>query len=267
ESDALVVGALASANVGALDAAVALSEEAIVVGRELGSIRIPAMARLAIARASVRRGEPAAASRALSAARTAVRSRGLRVMHADVAETNAMMLLDRGAWSRVAAASDELDAALAVVPMALWEPLSALISGRALLGLGRHREAFDLLDEAHRSARRSRAEGTVTLATAVRAQAKLLAGSTRDVAPDPAGLEGEAAAIWAENHGIAALHGGDPATALSAFDRAVEGWREVGITSWLARALAMRGRAHQECGDRARAAASIGRARAVMEQL
>ena len=267
ESDALVVGALASANVGALDAAVALSEEAIVVGRELGSVRIPAMARLAIARASVRRGEPAAASRALSAARTAVRSRGLRVMHADVAETNAMMLLDRGAWSRVAAASDELDAALAVVPMALWEPLSALISGRALLGLGRHREAFDLLDEAHRSARRSRAEGTVTLATAVRAQAKLLAGSTRDVAPDPAGLEGEAAAIWAESDGIAALHAGDPATALSAFDRAVEGWREVGITSWLARALAMRGRAHQECGDRARAAASIGRARAVMEQL
>jgi class 3 adenylate cyclase/tetratricopeptide (TPR) repeat protein len=266
ESDALVVGALACSNIGELDTALALSNEAVAIGKELGSVRIPAMARLAIARASIRRGETGAASRAVGAARTAVRSRGLRVMHSDVAETDAMMLLDRGAWSRVDRAARELGAALDVVPMALWEPVPALIHGRALLGLGRHAEAAGLLDGAYRSARRVGAEGTLALAAAVRAQAKLRVGSTREVPPTD-GLDVEASAIWAENEGIAALRRGDTAGALAAFDRAVEGWQSIGTTAWLARALALRGRAQQECGDRARAAASVGRARAVMDQL
>ena len=266
ESDALVVGALASANIGELDAAIALANEALIVGRELGSIRIPAMARLAIARASIRRGDAGEAVRAFRAARTSVRSRGLRVMHSDVAETNAMMLLDRGSWSRVDAASDELSEALDVVPMALWDALPALIRGRALLGLGRHREAADLVAEASRSARRAGAEGALALATAVGAQAKLLAGSGAKPSADREG-DGEAAAIWAETDGIAALRQGEMREALSSFDGAVESWQTLGTTAWLARALALRGQAHRAAGDRARAAASLGRARAVADQL
>ena len=127
-------------------------------------------------------------------------------------------------------------------------------------------EAAELLEDAYRSARRVGAEGTLALATAVRTQAKLLSGSTAEVSP-PDGLDAEPSAIWAENEGIAALRRGDTAGALAAFDRAVEGWQSTGTTAWLARALALRGRAQQECGDRARAAASVGRARAVMEQL
>ena len=66
---------------------------------------------------------------------------GLRVMGGDLAETVAMLALDRGAWARAGAAADRLDEALRAIPMGLWDPLPSLIRGRALLGAGAHQEA------------------------------------------------------------------------------------------------------------------------------
>ena len=60
---------------------------------------------------------------------------------------------------------------------------------------------------------------------------------------------------------------GDRASAVQAFDGAIERWSALGSTAWLARALAMRADALQATGDRARAAASRGRSRAVIDQI
>ena len=72
EADALLLGAIAGANAGDPAAAVALAREAAAIGRELGSVRIPALARLAIARAEVRAGRRGVAARALREARDAI---------------------------------------------------------------------------------------------------------------------------------------------------------------------------------------------------
>ena len=266
ESDALVVGAIAMASAGDVDGAVTLANEALTIGRALGSVRIPAMGRLALARAATRRGDLHEASRALSAAAASIRARGLRVMAADLAETRAMALLDRGAWGRVDAATDELADTLDQIPSALWEPLPALIAGRAALGLGDPVSAEEALQEAYRIARRVGADGTAALAAAAWTQARVLAG--RSAPSTAAGVaSGEADAIGAETAGIAALLRGDAHAATVAFDLAVDRWRALGVTAWLARAHAMRAHALRGTGDRARAAASLGRARAVATQL
>ena len=178
EADAVVMGALALAASGDPEEAERRAREGLARGRELGSVRIPAMARLALARAATRRGDRRAASAALRAARHAIRDRGLRVMHGDLAETEAMLALDRGAWDDAIVGAEELGRALDVVPMQLWSPLPSLIAGRALLGRGDVTEATPLLREAVTSARRVGAAGTLALATAVHDQSVLLSGRT-----------------------------------------------------------------------------------------
>ena len=96
EADALLLGAVAGANAGDPDAAAALAREAAAIGRELGSVRIPALARLTIARAEVRAGRRGVAARALREARDAIEGRAVRVMRGDLAEAEAMQALDRG---------------------------------------------------------------------------------------------------------------------------------------------------------------------------
>jgi tetratricopeptide (TPR) repeat protein len=188
-------------------------------------------------------------------------------MHGDLAETQAMVLLDRGAWSKVPAAAAELAAALEVVPMALWEPVPALTEARALLALGRFDRAVEGSDQAWRAARAVGADGVAAIASAVRAQARVLAGSPRAPRATTPDDDAETAAVVAETEGIVTLRRDDPAAAIAAFDRAVAHWQTLGTTAWLARSLALRGHAYREAGDRARAASSIGRARAVADQL
>ena len=268
EADALAIGALASVNVGDPVVAGGLATEAIELGRELGSVRLPAIGRLALARAGVRLGTPAASARALRSARDAIRGRGLRVMNGDLAETEAMVLLDRGAWPAAAAAGEQLAAALSEIPMALWTPLPALVVGRARLGARDPVSAAGFLDEAWRSARQVRAPGTLAIAGATRDQAALLSGN-RVAHPADVDLddEPEVAAILAENAGIAAWSAGDTRGALLAFDRAIERWQTLGTTAWLARVFGMRAQVLSASGDRARAAAAGARARAVIDQI
>ena len=265
EADALLVGALATVNVGDPALAHALTQEAVAIGRELGSVRIPAIARLGMARAEIRLGNPAASSRALRAARDSVNTHGILVMGADLAETVAMVALDRGAWSRVGAAAEGLDEALRAIPMGLWDPLPSLIRGRALLGAGAHEEAIASLEDAVGRARRVGANGTAALAAATLAQARAFAGGSLDRSKD--GTDAEVAAVRDETTGVLAMARGDRAGGIQAFDQAIERWNALGSPSWLARCLAMRADALQSAGDRARAAAARGRSRAVIEQI
>jgi class 3 adenylate cyclase/tetratricopeptide (TPR) repeat protein len=266
EADAIVMGALAIAASGDPETAERMAREGIDRGRQLGSVRIPAMARLALARAAVRRGDRRTAAASLRSARAAVRERGLRVMHSDLAEAEAMLLLDRGAWAAAIDASAELRRSLDAVPMALWEPLPALIAGRAQLASGALPAATVSLQEAATAARHTGAAGTMVLARAVLEQARLLAGR----APrhgDPVGDTEEVAAIAAENIAIAAWRAGDGEAALAALDRAVERWASMGSTAWLARAHRMRADIMRARGDRARAAAAEARADAAVASI
>ena len=269
EADALVIGALARVNVDAPEAVETLVRDAIGLGRELGSVRTPTLAKLAAARAAVRRGRPDVGARQLRAARDAVRTRRIKVMTGDVAEAGAMFALDRGAWSSAIDGSRELAAALRAVPMSLWNPVPSLIRGRALLGAGRAAEAVPMLDEAIAAARQAGAEGALDLARVYRVQAGLIAGRRVGAVPAGAAASGEAelAAVLAETAGVAALRQGEFGAALEAFDEALERWGAFGSTAWLARASALRAEALRASGDRARAAASSGRARATAERI
>jgi len=268
EADALLLGALAGANAGDPVVAASLAREAAAIGRELGSVRIPALARLAIARTEVRAGRRGVAARALRDARGAIEGRAVRVMRGDLAEAEAMQALDRGLWDRVGPAAQQLDKALHAVPMALWSPLPALIRGRGLLGAGDPPGAVRALDAAIIVATEVDAAGTMALARAARAQSALLAGVPvgRPAKPGVA-TEPEVAAITAETAGIAALQRGDHAAALEMLDLAVNRWQQLGSTSWLARAFALRADAFRSAGDRAQSASSIGRANAMMDVL
>ena len=269
ESDALLIGALAGARAGDPEAATVLAREAAAIGGELESVRIPALARFAIARAQVRAGRPDAATRALRQARDAIQRHGIRVMHGDLAETEAMLSLDRGQWDRVDPSVRALSAALRTEPLGLWAPLPALIRGRGLLGGGRVADAAVAFDEAAGAATDAEAAGTLALAKTYRTQAALLAGIPAGRVPSHTTViaEAEVAAAAAETAGIAALLRGDPRKAVEAMDAAVERWERFGATSWLARALSMRAAALRATGDRARAAASMGRARATMDDV
>jgi class 3 adenylate cyclase/tetratricopeptide (TPR) repeat protein len=269
ESDALLIGALASVHAGDPAAAVSLAHEAAVMGKELESVRIPALARLAIARAEIRSGGLDAATRALRQARDAIQRHGVRVMHGDLAETEAMVWLDRGRWDRAELSARALGAALRAVPMGLWTPVPDLIRGRGLLGAGQPVRAVAAFDEAIAAAKGADAGGALALAKAYRRQAALLAGvpAGRIASHTVTIAEAEVAAVAAETAGIAALLRDDPRTAAEALDAAVERWQRFGSTSWLARALSLRATALRATGDRARAAASMARARATMDEV
>ena len=269
ESDALLIGALANAHAGDPAIAASLAREAADIGKELASIRIPALARFAIARAEVRQGRPDVGARALRQARDAIRGHGIHVMHGDLAETEAMFWLDRGQWERAEPSARALSAALRAEPLGLWASLPALIRGRGLLGAARPADAVTALDEAIGVADGADAGGVLALTKVYRTQAALLAGLRAGRIPShtTAVAEAEVAAVAAETAGVAALLRDDVHTATEALDVAVERWQRFGSTSWLARALSLRAGALRRSGDRARAAASMGRARATMDEV
>ena len=188
-------------------------------------------------------------------------------MHGDLAETAAMLVLDRGQWDRVEPAAAALGAALEAVPMRLWAPLPDLVRGRALLGAGRPDEALVEFDRAVAAAQDADAGGTLALAQAYATQAALLAGRRVGRVPSHESpvTDAEVSAVVAETAGVAALVRDDPRAAVVALDAAVDRWERFGSTSWLARALSLRASAHRANGDRARAAASTGRAIATMD--
>ena len=124
-------------------------------------------------------------------------------------------------------------------------------------------------DEAIEAADEADAGGVVALTKVYRTQAALLAGLRAGRIPShrTAIAEAEVAAVAAETAGVAALLRDDVHTATEALEVAVERWQRFGSTSWLARALSLRASALRRSGDRARAAAAMGRARATMDEV
>jgi class 3 adenylate cyclase/tetratricopeptide (TPR) repeat protein len=269
EADALLIGALATASAGAPAVAESLASEAMTIGRQLGSVRVPALARLASARASLRQGRPDLAARSQRLARDAVHRHKIRVMQSDLAVSEGQLVLDRGAWDRVEPVVKALGVSQRSEPPGLWRPLPKLFLGRALLGQARARDAIAPLEDAARSSRDAGADGTLALAEACLTQARLLAGvrAVRSSAAVVPTQEPEVAAVVAETTGVAALLGGHPREAAVALESAVERWQGLGSTVWLARALALRAEALRAAGDRVRAAASIGRVGAVLDEV
>jgi hypothetical protein len=122
----------------------------------------------------------------------------------------------------------------------LAEAMRPMLVGRALLGAGRLGQAIPELERALAAAREAGATGAAALAAAALEQALLLAGrpaTGRDPAP-PAG-EVEAEAIRAESGGLAALATGAAKEAAAAFAGAADRWRQLGLTVWLGRAMAL----------------------------
>ena len=156
--------------------------------------------------------------------------------------------------------------------MRLWSAVPDLMAGRALLGAGRPDEALPLLRRAAEQGSRSDATGAAALAAACAGQAAVLCGAL-DGHHGPAApvddavthVDPEVAAVTAETEGIAALRRDDARAAVAALDDAVRHWESVGLTVWLARALSLRADALRATGDRTPAAASLNRARAVLD--
>jgi class 3 adenylate cyclase/tetratricopeptide (TPR) repeat protein len=267
EADALLIEALAAASAGRPGKALALADSVIALGAELGSRRVGAMGLLARARARVRCGDIGGATTALRAADARLSRPVRRTEVADASVVAAAMLLDRGHWSRVAAAAHRAEVEADRNGWASLSPVGPLVRGRSLLGAGRWAEAARALSVAARRARAVRAAGWLLLAELSLEQAALLRRrSPRTVDVGGAAAVGpEAEAIVAENAGLRViLDRGHEAAA--SFDVAILHWSELGATAWLARAMALRAHAERRAGGR-RAGAAARRAERVLDSI
>ena len=267
EADTLLIEAMATACVGPQDRAQQLAEAAVRVGREMESDRVVALGLLAGARAAIRSGRPTVASRRL---RSAVRSLQppTRLDILDAHLVAAQIHLDRGSWTEVMPAADELRSGVLANGWRLWEPLAPLLTGRARLGARDPAGALPELDRAVASARSAGATGVLPLARAIRDQALILAGRKPRSTTIEAGASAELAAVLAENRGLVQIGSRrDLPGASSAFAAATDHWRQLGVTSALARAHAMHAEAERRAGNRRRAGQLSGRGECVLDAL
>jgi len=179
--------------------------------------------------------------------------------------------LDRGSWRRVAAPAGHGADGARASGWVLYESMGPLLAGRALLGAGRPDEAAAELERALASATASGATGTAALAGAALEQARALAGRPPPVVPGaaapPEEVEVEVEAIRSETTGLAALAAGQPEEAAAAFARAVDLWRQLGLTVWLGRALSLQAAAARRGGDRPAADRLLAQAGEVLDGL
>jgi class 3 adenylate cyclase/tetratricopeptide (TPR) repeat protein len=265
EADTWLIEAMAAAASRPPKEAAHAAAKVVALGREIRSARVQALGRAAEARAALRSGDPRGAVRRLATCRRALEGFGVtEMLEADLIA--AEMLLDRGAWSRVREPAEAGTVAARAAGERLIEPMGVVLFGRAALGAGRVDEAIEALGKAIALARGAGATGTLSVARAARDQALLLSGRTPPSHRRPrSGVVAEA--IEAENHGLASLLDGGNEEAAASFQEAVERWRGLGWTAWLARALAMRAEALRRDRDRSRAASARARARKVLDRL
>jgi len=263
-----LIEAMATAILGSPAAAETLANDAVGLGREIGSERVEALGLLAGARAALRSVDPRVSSRKLRAAITILEpSSRLDILDAYLVTANHH--LDRGAWADVSAASDDLLVGVRVNGWSLWEPLPPLLQGRAHLAAGRFDEASATLAKAASIARSQSASGTGSLAAAARDQAIILSGHTPRRRRHQSAAPHEIEAIMCENQGLLALRSPDEAgAARDALAEAVERWRALGLTSWLARSLVLRAEAERRSGAaRARSQRSDAEAEQILDRL
>ncbi len=267
EADTLVIEAMARTCIGPQDQAQRLAEAAVRTGREMESDRVVALGLLAGARAAMRSARPSVAARRLGAAvRRLLPPTRLDILDAHL--VTAELSLDRGSWNDVARAADELRSGVLANGWLLWEPFAPLLAGRAHLGAGDPVRALPELGRAVTDARAVGATGTLPLARAIRDQAAILAGRTPRSVPGLVDAIGELAAVRSENEGLLALRSrrGLPA-ASNAFATASERWHEIGVTTSLARAHALRAEAERRAGSTRRAGRLMGSASRILDSL
>jgi hypothetical protein len=240
EADTFLIEAMAASLVGSPSDAGRLADGVVRLGRSIGSPRIAGLGLAAGARADLRQGNPSRAGRQLSAARRTLLTGGSHNEMLEVDFVDAGIHLDRGAWRRVAGPAGRGAAAARDSGWVLYESMGPLLVGRGLLGAGRPEEAAAELERALASATAAGAAGTAALAGAALEQAQVLAGHPRTDPPTASPpSEVEAEAIRSETGGLAALTAGEAEEAAAAFTRAVDHWRRLGLTVWLARALSL----------------------------
>jgi hypothetical protein len=175
--------------------------------------------------------------------------------------------LDRGTWRRVTGPAGRGAAGARDSGWVLYESMGPLLVGRALLGAGRPEAAAEL-ERALASATAAGATGTAALAGAAPEQARVLAGHPRTDPPTASPpSEVEAEAIRTETGGLAALTAGEGEEAAAAFTRAVDPWRQLGLTVWLARALPLQSAAARRMADQPTADRLLTRADDVLDRL
>jgi hypothetical protein len=237
EADTFLIEAMAASLVGSPSDAGRLADGVVRLGRSIGSPRIAGLGLAAGARADLRQGNPSRAGRQLSPARRTLLTGGSHNEMLEVDFVDAGIHLDRGAWRRVAGPAGRGAAAARDSGWVLYESMGPLLVGRGLLGAGRPEEAAAELKRALASATAAGAAGTAALAGAALEQAQVLAGHPRTDPPTASPpSEVEAEAIRSETGGLAALTAGEAEEAAAAFTRAVDHWRRLGLTVWLARA-------------------------------
>jgi class 3 adenylate cyclase/tetratricopeptide (TPR) repeat protein len=268
EADTFLIEAMAASQVATPADAGRLAAEVVRLGRSIGSLRIAGLGLAVGARACLRQGYPARATRQLAAARQTLQRGGVRVELLEVDFVHAGVHLDRGSWQRVPERADRGAAGARASGWVLAEAMRPMLVGRALLGAGRLDQAIAELERALASAREAGATGTEALAAAALEQALLLAGRPpASRAPTPPGGEVEAEAIRAESGGLAALAAGAAEEAAAAFAGAADRWRQLGLTVWLGRALALQAAVARRTGDRAGADRLLAEAGKVLDRI
>jgi class 3 adenylate cyclase/tetratricopeptide (TPR) repeat protein len=268
EADTFLIEAMAASLVGSPSDAGRLADGVVRLGRSIGSPRIAGLGLAAGARADLRQGNPSRAGRQLSAARRTLLTGGSHNEMLEVDFVDAGIHLDRGAWRRVAGPAGRGAAGARDSGWVLYESMGPLLVGRALLGAGRPEEAAAELERALASATAAGAAGTAALAGAALEQAQVLAGHPRTDPPTASPpSEVEAEAIRSETGGLAALTAGEAGEAAAAFTRAVDHWRRLGLTVWLARALSLQSAAARRMADRLTADRLLTRADDVLDRL
>ncbi len=266
EADSLLIEALAASAVRPPKEAERASSEVVAFGREIHSARVQALGKAAGARAALRSGDPRGAARRMASCRRALERFGARTEMLEADLLAAEMLLDRGAWTRVREPAEAGTVAARASGEHLIEPVGALLIGRASLVSGDLAGAVETLAEAVALARDAGATGTLSVARGAYDQAVLLSGR-RPRSRRSLGSGVVFSAIEAENHGLASMQADGNEEAVASFREAVELWRVLGWTVWLARALAMQGEALRRAGDRRRAAPALAQARNVLDRL
>jgi class 3 adenylate cyclase/tetratricopeptide (TPR) repeat protein len=265
-ADALLIEALAAAAVGTPQEATDAAESVARFGKDIHSARLSGLGLAAQGWAALRGGDPDRATRCLASSR---RTLGRLDARAELAEANlirAAVMLDRGAWPKVR--EPAMDGARKAVAssMTLLEPAGLLLVGRAALGSGDLEQARTELTQAVALARGSGASGTLAVARAARDQALLLSGRR----PRPRRLQVSgvvAQAIAVENGGLVCLSEQRYDDAVVSMGRAVDLWRILGSTVWLARALVMLSEARRRVRDRSGSASARSHARRVLARL
>jgi class 3 adenylate cyclase/tetratricopeptide (TPR) repeat protein len=251
EADTFLIEAMAASLAASPEDAGRLAGEVVRLGRSIGSSRISGLGLAASARACLRQGDPSRAGRQLSAARRTLLTGGSRNEMPEVDFVDAGIRLERGSWRRVAGPAGRGADGARDSGWVLYESMGPMLVGRALLGAGRPDEAAAELERALASATATGATGTAALADAALEQARVLAGHP-PAGPPPAGPpdEVEAEAIRSETAGLTAMAAGQAKEAAAAFARAVDRWRQLGLTVWLGRALSLQATAARRANDR-----------------